>query len=150
MEPSRVRDYVLKDHVNLRARLDRIEAEARASEEWGRNGASAALAECEAFLDAFLIHMEWENVHLTRALREADAWGPEREERLRQEHREQRDILTQLIEELRGLVSEPALLAGKLTEFIAMVRQDMLEEESCVLDPNVLRDDVVGINVEAG
>jgi hemerythrin-like domain-containing protein len=150
MQPSRVRDYVLKDHVDLRARLDRIEAKIEAPAAWGPDRASAVLAESEAFLEALLVHMEWENLHLTRALREADAWGPEREERLRSEHREQRETLTQLIEDLRGLESEPELLARRIADFIDRVREDMVEEESSVLDPNVLRDDVVAIDLEAG
>ena len=151
MQPSRVLEYVLKDHADLRARLDRVESELESVSTGARQRVKPLLEEAEALLDELLVHMRWEDVHLAKALREADAWGPEREERLRREHREQRELLRQVVEELRGPArADPTLLTRKIGDFVSLVRADMEEEEFSVLDPNVLRDDVVGIDVEGG
>ncbi len=46
--------------------------------------------------------------------------------------------------------SEPPGLARNLLDLIALLRTDMDEEERDLLDERVIRDDVVGIDVETG
>ncbi len=95
-------------------------------------------------------HMRWEERHLEPALREADAWGNERADRLRSDHREQREAFGHVLANLRDRSRPPTLVALMLLDLIALLRDDMAEEEDLLLDPRVLRDDVVGIDVETG
>ena len=150
MQPSSVRDYVLKDHGVLRVRLERVQAEAGAVERGAQERVEPLLAEADALLRELSTHMEWEDVHLAAALRDEAVWGPEREKRLKREHREQREGLLDMIEALRRPDRAGIPLAQKLADFVAMVGAEMEEEEFCLLDPDVLRDDVVGIGVETG
>ena len=95
-------------------------------------------------------HMRWEDRHLGPALLDADAWGEERLARLRGDHREQREILAHSLERLRDSNRPGVLVTSDLRDLILMLRDDMEEEERDLLDPRVLRDDVVAIDLEAG
>jgi hypothetical protein len=64
-------------------------------------------------------------------------------------HRSQRAELRQLSSEAAASM-EPRALANRLRVLIADVREDMTHEETSVLSANLLRDDLVGINVEGG
>ncbi len=150
MEPSTVRAIALRDHVALRARLDRIEARV-AEVEPGMTGPCTALVEeTEGLLQALTAHMDWEDVHLASALRDIDAWGPEREAALSREHAEQREQLRDILAMLHRACGSAARLAQKTGDFIQRVRRDLDAEEVGLLDADLLRDDVVGIAVEAG
>ncbi len=150
MKPSEVRERTLRDHEGLRIALDRLE---RCCRETARGDALPAGRLREA-AHALLVdverHMRWEERHLEAALREADAWGNERAERLRSDHRGQRGAFGQVLASLRDPGRPPALVTPMLLDLIALLRDDMAEEEDLLLDPRVLRDDVVGIDVEAG
>ncbi len=41
-------------------------------------------------------------------------------------------------------------MAGNLLDLVALLRDDMNEEESALLDESLLRDDVVGVDVTTG
>ena len=79
-----------------------------------------------------------------------DAWGEERAEILETDHREQRELLRDVIDKLRDHDRPPRVVAENVLDLVALLRQDMEEEEAMLLDPRVLRDDIVGIDVEAG
>jgi hypothetical protein len=66
------------------------------------------------------------------------------------DHREQRELLDFLNTRLHGDPQPAALLARDVTHLIALLRDDMREEEAELLDERVLRDDVVAIAVETG
>ena len=149
MKPSEIRTRILSDHERLRGDLDRLEAlvidlrGSRAALEALRLDAGALIARLQA-------HMRWEESYLLPALREADAWGEERAERLTRDHREQRDLLSFLNARLRDEAQPAALVARDVDHLIALLRDDMTEEEAELLDERVLRDDVVAIAVETG
>ncbi len=150
MKPSEVRERTLRDHEGLRIALDRLERGCREA----ARGDSLLAGQLREAAHALLVdverHMRWEERHLEPALREADAWGNERAERLRSDHREQRETFGQVLASLRDPGRPPALVTPMLLDLIALLRDDMAEEEDLLLDPRVLRDDVVGIDVEAG
>ena len=149
MKPSEVRERTLRDHEGLRIALDRLE---RCCREAAR-GDSLPAGQLREAAHALMIdvdrHMRWEERHLEPALREADAWGNERADRMRSDHREQRETLGHVLTNLRDS-SRPPALAPMLLDLITLLRDDMAEEEDLLLDPRVLRDDVVGIDVETG
>lgn len=150
MQPSEVRERVLHDHQKLRARVERLERLARAVIE-GDQGRVEELRDCADLLLARLAeHMRWEDLYLAPALEEADAWGPERAMVLAEDHREQRVVLQGLIERLTDPEEPAPDLAEILLEWVERLHRDMEDEEACFLDPRILRDDVVAIDVETG
>ena len=149
MDPSEVRQRVLDDHAALRARIDKVEGLARSARS-RRGGLDELRAEGERLLDRLGRHMRWEELHLRPALLDSDAWGRERVALLEADHAEQREILSRALCQLRRRSRPASAVAEHLLGLVAMLREDMRREEELLLDPRVLRDDVVGIDVEAG
>ena len=147
MQPSEVRRRILEDHERLRRELERVEDLARELVEG--MPISALKAEAEGLVKRLLAHMQWEEAHLLPALREADAWGAERAERLVHDHREQRDLLAFVLGRLRH-TTPAAIVARDLVHLADLLREDMQGEENDLLDERVLRDDVVAIDVVTG
>ena len=150
MQPSEVRDRVLHDHAGLRRRVDEIERLAKDVIENERRHIGGLRARAEELLSTLAEHMRWEDRYLAPALEDTDAWGPERVERFHADHREQREFLADVMERLQDQRQPPVALAASLLDLVGHLRRDMEDEEGTFLDPDVLRDDVVGIDVEAG
>lgn len=150
MRPSEVRERVLADHRTLRRDLDRLEALARAGVGRVCVSSDTLRVESERLLARLQLHMHWEERHLLPALREADAWGAERAERLVADHREQRELLDFVLLRLRDATRPARVVVSDIQALIELLREDMREEEAELLDERVLRDDVVGIAVESG
>jgi len=143
-----VRRRVLEDHERLRGELERLEGLA---EQILREAEAEMLrAESEQFLERLLRHMRWEESYLLPALLDADAWGRERAARLERDHREQRELFAFILERLRDGARPTAVVARDVCNLVDLLRDDMREEEQDLLDERVLRDDVVGIDVETG
>lgn len=150
MQPSEVRDRVLHDHEGLRELIQRVESLAREVAGGERPQVGCLREAAEKLLTTLLRHMDWEDRQLVPALADSDAWGPERARRLSEEHVEQREFLRGVIEGLQDQTRPAVALAASLTDLARRLRADMEDEESFFLDPDVLRDDVVGIDVETG
>jgi hypothetical protein len=150
MTPAETREWVLKDHQALRALLDALEALATQVRDGDRRLLGPLRLEAERFLHRFDDHTRWEDRHLRPALVEADAWGRERAERLDHDHAEQRELLAASLDRLRDAERPPVLVARGVLDLIALIRTDMAEEENDLLDPRILRDDVVSIEPEGG
>jgi hypothetical protein len=144
MKPSEIRQRILRDHRGLRNDLERLEAlaaDVRAGRPCG-----ALRVDAEALLAWLKGHMRWEESYLLPALREADAWGAERAERLLRDHREQRELLEFLNGRLQDEGQPAVLVVRDVTQLIELLRDDMRAEEAELLDERVLRDDVVAID----
>jgi iron-sulfur cluster repair protein YtfE (RIC family) len=150
MRPGRVRERVLADHRALRRQLQDLERSARHACGQPEADASQLRGEAEALVTTLSEHMRWEDRFLEPALRQADAWGVERADLLAKDHREQRELLADVVAKLRDRGRPPRLVADNVLDLIALLREDMEEEEELLLDPRVLRDDPVGIDVETG
>lgn len=150
MRPSEVRARVLADHAGIRGSLEGLErwaARVRA----GEHSALASLRrDGEALLASVERHMGWEDRVLQPALELTDAWGRERAAWLERDHREQRMLLEHCLAAVRDELRPAEVLARTLGDLAALLRADMAEEERVLLDARVLRDDVVGIDVETG
>ncbi len=150
MLPSQVRRTILDDHEHLRGALDALESLAKALADGHSEPLQAALAALEAMKGRFFDHLDLEETIMVPALREADAWGPERADLVLREHAEQRKELEELVVHLRSDEIASEAVGRRILAWIEALRVDMEHEESAVLDPDLLRDDVVSIQLEAG
>lgn len=145
MEPSEVRTRILRDHDRLRedlGRLERLVSDFRS----GSAALEALRRDSAALLARLLAHMNWEESYLLPALRDADAWGEERAAQLARDHREQRELFHFLQARLRDEAHPATLVARDVEHLVALLRDDMREEEAVLLDERVLRDDVVAVD----
>jgi iron-sulfur cluster repair protein YtfE (RIC family) len=145
MEPSEIRSRILSDHQRMRRDLERLEALAADVLEC-RTPCVALRVEVELLFASLKGHMRWEEAYLLPALREADAWGAERAQQLVGDHREQYELLEFVNQRLSEDMRPAALVVRDVTHLIAVLREDMREEEEELLDERVLRDDVVAID----
>ena len=149
MRLAEIRDRVLHDHRELRERLGRVEALSRAAMA-SASGAQSLRDEARALIDVLERHMRWEDEHLAPALSDADEWGPERLEHMKRDHAEQRDLLRYATSVLEDPDRALELLARTTLDLARLLQDDMRDEEGILLDPSVLRDDVIGVDVETG
>jgi hypothetical protein len=150
MKPSEVRRQILADHVAVRGMLLSVEALARQVIAGERSLSGALRLEGEGLLAFLRNHMSWEDRYLAPALHAADSWGSERAEQLDSDHREQRQLLQHSLETIEDESRPAALVARNLLDLVQLLRDDIEHEETALLDERVLRDDVVGIDVETG
>jgi len=150
VRPSEVRSRILHDHETLRKMLSELDGLARDTLAGELNLLGPLRERAEALLSQLSEHMRWEDRYLSEALREADAWGQERADALDAEHREQRQLLRDALDRLEDESRPAPMIARELADLVERLRRDMVEEERDMLDERVLRDDVVGIDVEAG
>jgi hemerythrin-like domain-containing protein len=150
MKPSEVRRRILEEHTRIRALLDAVE-ELVARFQRGDPAVREPLRERGMELhDALCEHLDREDRILTEALRQADAWGEERAERLADEHREQRELFAYILARLRDSERPTTLLARELQNFVDILRVDMRHEEETELSDRVLHDDVIVADSETG
>ncbi len=150
MRPSEVRERILADHESIRKMLEELEAAARGVLAGERRLLGPLRDRGEALLARLEEHMHWEDRYLSAALREADAWGAERAALLDREHREQRVMLRDTLKRIRANRRPATAVARDLADLVARLRIDMEQEERDLVDERVLRDDVIGIDVETG
>lgn len=149
MKPSEVRRHVLEDHEALRGMLQHLEALAAELLRGQRRLVGPLRMAAEELLKFLEEHMHWEDLYLSPALRAADAWGEERAARLAEDHREQRVLLRHILEGIRDQSRPPVVLARNLRDLVALLREDMDDEERTLVSDHVLRDDVVAIDADS-
>ena len=148
MKPSEIRSLVLAEHADLRkclAEIEAITAHVLTGHELGeRNLREVAFGLCTGLEQ----HLAMEEALLLPAIREVDAWGPVRADHMQQEHQAQRAALARLL----GMASDAAIveLARTVQAFARTLIEDMKLEEKELLNPNLLRDDVVSIDQFVG
>jgi hypothetical protein len=143
MEPAQVRDMVLRDHEELKAKLAhlyRVIAHA---------DVQAMAREARVLLHKLAAHLELEDAMLAPVLRTIDAWGPVRADRLNEDHTAQRREISELLHFLEE--SEDAeRIADRVSRFAETLERDMKEEEHDVLSSELLRDDTVSTDAFGG
>ena len=148
IKPSEVRARVLAEHVQIRAMLSELEVIAqRALDGAADDGALLRAKAIELYgkLDA---HMSLEEAFLYPAICDSDAWGQIRGDRMKQEHARQREVFSQLTD-LQSRVDTVALIFV-VRGLAADLREDMCREERELLNPELLRDDVISIAQNSG
>lgn len=148
LKPSQVRARILREHSALRQQLVPLAALA-AQLEAGRPGIRAlAVERVQGLYRALRDHIDFEDQLLAPALREIDAWGPVRADELLEHHARQRVELAMLAERSDA---ESGEALGRLIEcWVTDLRADMAHEDRDMLSADLLRDDIVLIDAEAG
>jgi iron-sulfur cluster repair protein YtfE (RIC family) len=78
-------------------------------------------------------HFQYEEEVIVPLLRDVDAWGPVRVERLVQEHAEQRSVLVALTEDAQDDVRNLEDLADEIVWFFQRFEREMTETEARLL-----------------
>jgi hypothetical protein len=150
MRPSEVRQRILDDHQLIKIMVSEIRDLALRIQTGEEFLAGRLRERGRNLFEQFCHHIDLEDVILIGALRDADAWGEERADELRNEHREQREVLGYLLERLIDPTQPQILMLHDLLNFTAWLGEDMKHEEETFLREDLLRDDVVGIHVNSG
>lgn len=141
IRPSEVRGRILRDHQALRRHLDELAAVTHALRDGDDSAVGHAISLCERLLSELSRHLDLEDAVLAPLLREVDAWGPIRADRLLRHHVDQRAELKAIAERSHA-EHAPIALAAVLADLIEDLRADMAYEERDVLSADLLRDDV--------
>ena len=143
MKPSELRARVLADHVQLRKLLSEVIGVATRTLAGEKTNPTRLHAKARQLRGALLAHIDMEDKLLYPAIVDVDAWGPVRGDRMRHEHAEQRAALARFAAvEWRVSTLD---MARALDELGNQILEDMHHEEHELLDPDLLRDDVVSI-----
>ena len=140
---------ILAQHQRIRELLDRARAVAERAldeEPQAPDAVASAIGDIRATLD---VHLRFEEKVLCDILEDDLPLGPQRAERLREDHVKQRATLSTLHDEARSAPERP-ILAAKLAFLTSWLLDDMEEEERSLLTPEVVRDDAVSVDQTTG
>jgi hemerythrin len=127
-----VRKRLATDHAMLHSLCGALIAVARAAErdEMQRSAIRDVL---DQLCHAVERHFQFEEEVIVPLLREVDAWGPVRVERLATAHEEQRLVLVALVEDAQDGVRNVDDLADEIVMFFQRFEQDIAEEADGLL-----------------
>jgi len=141
MQPSQIRQRILGEHDALREMVSEL---AQLAKRFDPDRAEAAnelrVAGFECF-EVFAAHLQTEDELLVPALESIPAGGAAMADRLRREHREQRELLDFLVRRLEDNARPTSLVVSELHNFAEYLRLDMSHEEATILREDLLRDD---------
>ena len=141
MKPSEVRERILTEHDKLREIITALAASARNFDPGDPAAGRELRAAGLACFEAFAAHLKSEDALLGPALEKIPENGSDMAERLRREHREQRELLDFLVRRLEDNERPSSLVVEELHNFAEYVRLDMCHEEATILRGDLLRDD---------
>jgi len=149
LDAGTARQSILSQHEHLRALLERAREVAEAALD-GRPPSPDAVASAIGDIRTTMeVHLTFEEKVLLPLLRDDLPVGPERADRLLDEHARQRQTLATLHQEARAFPELPTL-AAKLAFLASWLLADMAEEEHALLNPDVIRDDIIVIDQSSG
>ncbi len=149
VDAGTARRGILWQHVRIRTLLEKARELAEARLE-GEPSISDAVASAIGDIHlAMEVHLKFEEAVLLPLLRDDLPIGPQRAERLVEEHLQQRSMLAALHKEAATHPELP-LLASKLAALTSWLLADMVEEERSLLNPDAVRDDIVVVDQNSG
>jgi hypothetical protein len=149
IDAGSARRGILWQHARIRTLLERARLVAEASLDGAPPAPDAVASAIGDIRSTMEIHLTFEESVLLPLLRDDLPLGPERADRLLADHAAQRASLATLHGEARAYPQLP-MLAAKLAFLTAWLLADMCEEESALLNPDVVRDDVVAVDQTCG
>jgi hypothetical protein len=149
LDADHARRAVLAQHGALRSLLHRAAATAEASLDGRPLAPDAVASSIGDIRTTFDVHLTFEEKVLIPLLEMDLPLGPERAQRVREEHAQQRTMLEALHREALASPSLPTL-SIKLAHLVDWLLHDMTEEEQSLLTPDVIRDDQIAIDQTCG
>lgn len=149
VDAGTARQSILSQHEHLRGLLERASAVAEAALDGQAPYPEAVASAIGDIRTSIEVHLTFEERVLLPLLRDDLPLGPERADRLLDEHARQRQTLATLHREACAF-PEFATLAAKLAFLTSWLLADMAEEERSLLNPDVVRDDIVVIDQSSG
>lgn len=140
---------ILWQHGRIRDLLEHARVVAEAALDGDAPSPDAVASAIGDIRSTMEVHLAFEESVLLPLLRADLPIGPQRADRLVDEHLRQRDVLAGLHREARAHPELPAL-AAKLVFLTDWLLADMSEEERCLLIPDVIRDDQIVIDQTCG
>lgn len=148
--PTAVRALILEQHKGLRLRfgaLDALALRVLAGEPGLAMELRRQIVELEG---SFEDHLRTEERLLLPLLVRIDAWGPVRVAEIEEEHARQRQVLSRAGDRATNAAITPRDLALLIRDLVRDLMLDMKHEETDMLHPDLLRDDVVTIDQSDG
>ena len=140
---------ILWQHRRIRTLLDHAHAVAEATLDGQAPWPDAVASAIGDIRSTMEVHLAFEETVLLPILRDDLPLGPQRADRLRDEHARQRTTLATLHDEARAY-PQLEMLAAKLAFLTEWLLADMAEEEKSLLVPDVVRDDVIVVDQSCG
>jgi len=140
---------ILWQHEHLREQLAHARTVADAALDGQSPSPDAVASAIGDVRSTMEVHLAFEEAVLLPLLRDDLPLGPERANRLLDEHARQRDVLEDLHRQARVHPELPTL-AAKLAFLTSWLLADMAEEERSLLIPDVIRDDQLTIDQTCG
>jgi hypothetical protein len=103
-----------------------------------------------ALREAMTTYTDLEDTILPDILRDADAWGTVRLERMQNEHRERRLVLDRVLESIDARPTDPSSLRTTLIDLANEILRELAIEETEVVSRDVLCDDVAVLDAMTG
>jgi iron-sulfur cluster repair protein YtfE (RIC family) len=146
LTPSQVRKRILQEHEELRGVLISVEATAKRVLGGDREAVQMLRHLCRALHVALSAHLDLEDAVLAPALRDTDAFGPDRADELLEHHAQQRQILHEVLSQNPADPAGARRMAEAVLELVAVLRADMDHEDKHLLDPRLLKDDPIVVD----
>jgi hemerythrin-like domain-containing protein len=137
LSPTDVRRALLAEHAQLRELLDQLE-EVAGRVRTGLDVPARLGRLVDSFRQTLETHNENEETFLEPMLRELDAWGPIRADRLLREHVDEHIDMLSLIDS-----PDPEMLASTIPVFAELLRAHIMQEEKSFLSAELLHDDII-------
>jgi hypothetical protein len=143
LHPSQIRALLLREHDDLRRLASSIHETAQHILE-GDSAAAPALHDmCTRLHASLCAHLDLEDAVLAPALRETDAFGPDRADALIRHHQAQRRTIEAVLAHGADAEGDPHKMAELVQPFVSHLLEDMDREDREVLHPNLLKDDPI-------
>jgi hypothetical protein len=140
---------ILWQHRHIRTLLGEMRAVAELALDGKARSPNAVGSAIGAVRSIMEVHLAFEETVLVPILRDDLPLGPQRADRLLDEHARQRTTLATLHDEARAY-PELDMLPAKLAFLTEWLLADMEEEEKSLLVPDVVRDDVIVVAQSCG
>lgn len=140
MKPRQIRKRILADHGFLKELLDELDRKAFRVLKGQEDEASALRDLGLSFHSRFAEHLAFEDRYLVPSLRAAGLAGIEHSERLTDEHREQRELLSYILSGLEDRNRPARVVAEQLRSLVELILDDMAHEEMAIVKGAILGD----------
>jgi hypothetical protein len=145
VSPSDVRFRVVQEYEFLRRSIDELEASTASLLSDGESAVADVLARSAKLFDELSDYIDLEESFVLPSVRNADVWGAIRARALERKHADHRGVIGTIS---REVLPDPTELANDVRALTHALRESLEREKREILSAELLRDDIVGIDVD--